>query len=320
MMTTTLLYVRHAEVFNPENVLYGRLPGWHLSDNGRYFARKLADILASSSLAAIYTSPLLRARQTARILARHHTDVAIHARKALIEVGSPSWEGVRYADIPVGKTVYELRRQDGDETIEDVWQRMKQFCDMLRQQHDGQTVLCVSHGDPIKILTAGLRGQPLSVEIARQPDPARCSVTRIDWFEDHDTPTINYTDYFHQERWEKVADLAELTLGINLIRRDRRTILIHRVDETTVFATAAHCPHMRTLLSDGCLSSVTLTCPLHGAQYNVQSGEMTRAPILLEPLTAAHCQINTPLTPVEASHLQTFTVKVENGSVFLRIH
>src|SRR5579872_6137388 len=129
-MATTVLYVRHADVFNPEEVMYGRLPRYRLSDYGRYHAERLADYLAKEPIGAFYTSPLLRARQTASILARRHPGVPVRTSAALAEIRT-SWQGTANRDLPHDKTVYELRRLDSDESIADIWQRMKAFLDRL---------------------------------------------------------------------------------------------------------------------------------------------------------------------------------------------
>jgi broad specificity phosphatase PhoE len=64
--------IRHAQVWNPEGVVYARLPGFHLSDAGRADAAQLAASLAAATIAAVYASPLERAGETAAILAEPH--------------------------------------------------------------------------------------------------------------------------------------------------------------------------------------------------------------------------------------------------------
>jgi broad specificity phosphatase PhoE len=64
--------VRHAQVQNPDGVVYARLPGFHLSESGRADAKALADALASAPLRAVYASPLDRAMETAELLAAPH--------------------------------------------------------------------------------------------------------------------------------------------------------------------------------------------------------------------------------------------------------
>ena len=66
MARTTIHLMRHGEVHNPEGILYGRLPGYHLSELGLQMAVQVADVLSASGhdIAAVITSPLERARET----------------------------------------------------------------------------------------------------------------------------------------------------------------------------------------------------------------------------------------------------------------
>src|SRR6202044_4290106 len=66
---TVVHLLRHGEVHNPEHVLYGRLPGYHLSANGRMMAVAAADFFAGRPVAAVFASPLERAQETAQPVA-----------------------------------------------------------------------------------------------------------------------------------------------------------------------------------------------------------------------------------------------------------
>ena len=72
MQATTIHFVRHGEVHNPDHILYERLPGFHLSDRGRRMAGATARYLAANpqtnTAAAIYSSPLDRTRETAQAI------------------------------------------------------------------------------------------------------------------------------------------------------------------------------------------------------------------------------------------------------------
>ena len=317
-MTTTLLYVRHADVFNPENVMYGRLPRFRLSDYGRYFAEKTAAFLEKEPIAAFYTSPLLRARQTTRILARRHTSTPIHVRAALSEVRT-SWQGTAFRDLPSGKTVYETRQEDKDESIEDVWRRMKALADTLAEQHSGQTVVCVSHGDPIKILSIGLQGRTLDLTIVREPEPARGSVTRLDYTEHGATPTITYTDVVGGPAFQKVASLNDLPPGsLTRIERDHADILLVRTVSGAVHAVSNRCPHMRAHLHEGALEDDIITCPLHGTQFRATNGEVVRPPQCGVSWTASFGEPGRALSPIEAGKLPTYEVRIEGDDVLMR--
>src|ERR1700760_2376286 len=66
--TTVVHLLRHGEGENPKGVIYGRIPGFGLSEDGRMMAKAAADHLAERDVVAIFTSPLERARETAEPL------------------------------------------------------------------------------------------------------------------------------------------------------------------------------------------------------------------------------------------------------------
>src|SRR5918992_3408924 len=86
-MTTTVHLVRHGKVENPAGVIYGRLPGYHLSELGRKQAKAAADRLAASDLKVVWASPLERAQETAAIIAEPH-GVEVVTDERLIESGT----------------------------------------------------------------------------------------------------------------------------------------------------------------------------------------------------------------------------------------
>jgi len=70
MTEKTIVHVmRHGEVYNPEKILYGRLPNYHLSDRGRAQAQAVADWLALRDIVYVVASPLERAQETAEPIA-----------------------------------------------------------------------------------------------------------------------------------------------------------------------------------------------------------------------------------------------------------
>lgn len=177
--TTTILMVRHAEVYNPQRVMYGRLPEFRLSDYGEKQAERTAAFLADWPIAAIYSSPLLRAQQSADKMAAHHPGASRHTSDRLLEIGT-SWEGTPFAQLKPGFTVYENRRVFGDESIADVQARMVAFVEEVRARHPGATIAAVSHGDPITILKVALSGRAVTQAAIRGSDYAGLgSVTEI---------------------------------------------------------------------------------------------------------------------------------------------
>ncbi|MDH6698582.1 histidine phosphatase family protein [Streptomyces sp. MAA16] len=78
---TVVHVMRHGEVANPDGVLYGRLPGYHLSDLGRRMAERVAEHLASRDVTRVVASPLERAQETATPIAKAHgLDLGTDAR------------------------------------------------------------------------------------------------------------------------------------------------------------------------------------------------------------------------------------------------
>lgn len=176
---TTILFVRHTEVENPDGLLYGRLPGFRLSDAGRRHAERVADAIAGRDIAAIYSSPLLRARQTAAIIAARYPGATVHRSALLTEVGS-AWQGAPLRSFASGFSTYHCRKAPSDESLEDIRERMLAFARRAGRRHAGSTVVAVSHGDPITILRVALKGHELTVPAIRGSDYAPLgSITEV---------------------------------------------------------------------------------------------------------------------------------------------
>src|ERR1700722_11692592 len=90
--TTTVHLLRHGEVENPDGVLYGRLPGYHLSAEGRLMALAAADFFAERPVVSLYCSPLERAQETAQPVAER-LGLSIVTDQRLIET-TKHFEGV----------------------------------------------------------------------------------------------------------------------------------------------------------------------------------------------------------------------------------
>ena len=192
---TFILLARHADVFNPGQVLYGRLPRFRLSDQGIGEARRLVSFLSDIRLAAIYTSPQLRARQTAGYIALHHPEVKARVSRLIAEV-LVGWQGMAERELPPGLNYYLTPRSPTDESLDAIFRRFNRFVKRSVARHPGQIVLAVSHGDPIKIVTMGSIGAALEPETFRRYDiPAKASITclRFDG-SSADGPTISYFD------------------------------------------------------------------------------------------------------------------------------
>ncbi|GHE43323.1 phosphoglycerate mutase [Streptosporangium violaceochromogenes] len=164
--TTVVHLLRHGEVHNPANVLYGRLPGYHLSETGRRMAETVAGVLTGRDVTALFSSPLERARETAApIAATFGLEVTLDDR--LIEAEN-IFEGVV---VGRGDGVFRsprhyrylwnpLRPSWGERYI-DVVRRMRSVIDVARDTVRGHEVVLVSHQLPIWIIRLAAEGRRL---------------------------------------------------------------------------------------------------------------------------------------------------------------
>jgi broad specificity phosphatase PhoE len=153
---TLLTFVRHGHVHNPQGVLYGRLPRFHLSERGEEQARWIALVLAEEQIAAVASSPMLRARQTGQAILTCHPGMPLATSRHLNEVLTP-YQGVAEAEADLRDGDFYTGCGPGFEQPADVLARMRRFASRIVRQHPGQQVVAVTHGDPIAffVLWAG---------------------------------------------------------------------------------------------------------------------------------------------------------------------
>ena len=166
MSRTVVHLLRHGEVHNPDRILYGRLPGFGLSDVGAAQAEKVAEHLADRDIVQVVASPLLRAQQTATSIAARH-GLELLTDEGLIEATNV-FEGVR---VSVGdgalrdpRTWPKLRnpfRPSWGEPYQQIADRMLAATYRARDRAAGHEAVCVSHQLPIYTLRRHLAGQRL---------------------------------------------------------------------------------------------------------------------------------------------------------------
>lgn len=198
-LATTILLVRHADVYNPRNVFYGRLPRFRISELGVKQAQFLAGRLTAD---VFYASPMLRARQTARILAG--PEAPVRTVSDLIEVRT-GWMGTPNEQLPARINLYEPPHGAADETMEEIAARVDRALRRLARRHPGSTLCCVSHGDPIVIAHALYKGLPMKLDSIRMSwYPQKCSVTTLR-FGGGGVPEVGYEDVIGKRAPELVA-------------------------------------------------------------------------------------------------------------------
>ena len=185
--TTVVHLVRHGAVENPRDVLYGRLPGFHLSAEGRVMAKAVADSLAGRDITVLRSSPLERALETAEpIAAEFGLDVVVDER--LIEPWN-HFEGMTFG---VGNGA--LRRPDHwrylwnpvrpswGEPYTEVAARMRAAMSDAAAAASGHEAVCVSHQLPIWVARRSFDGRRLWHD-PRRRECALASVTSFTYQE-----------------------------------------------------------------------------------------------------------------------------------------
>ncbi len=165
MPRTTLYLIRHGETaMNVRNIFRGRtdIP---LNDNGLAQARQLAAALADVPLRAVYSSPMIRAQETARPLAEAR-GLAVRPMEEFHNICLGEWEGQAKEDVQTRtpelwqRWVYapETLAIPGGESLADLLARAGAGLRKLAERHAGEAVAVVSHRSVVKAALAAAVG------------------------------------------------------------------------------------------------------------------------------------------------------------------
>jgi broad specificity phosphatase PhoE len=164
--TATIHLVRHGEVDNPRGVLYGRIPGYHLSEAGRMMAKAAADFLVGRDITVLRSSPLERALETAEPIAGE-LSLPVEVDDRLIEPWN-HFEGMRFGvgdgALRQPKHWVHLRnpfRPSWGEPYQEVALRVLAAVGDAARAADGHEAVCVSHQLPIWVARRSVEGRRL---------------------------------------------------------------------------------------------------------------------------------------------------------------
>jgi probable phosphomutase (TIGR03848 family) len=178
---TRLILVRHAVTAHTGPLLSGRMPGIDLSDKGVGQAEAAATRLAKLPIAAIYASPIERTTQTAQCIAAHHA-LDVSPLPGVIEADYGDWTGGKIADLAktdewrVVQVAPSRAQFPGGESIRAMQARMVDALDAIVAAHPHETVVVVSHADPIKSAIAHYTGMHLDLFQRLHVSPASATV------------------------------------------------------------------------------------------------------------------------------------------------
>ncbi len=180
---TVVHLVRHGEVHNPEKILYGRLPGYHLSELGRQMAEVVADYFAGEDVTFVGASPLERAQETAQPIAAAH-DLPIVTDPRLIEAEN-YFQGLQFG-VGDGSLKHPrhwphlrnpLTPSWGEPYVEQA-ARMKAAMAAARDAARGHEAVLVSHQLPVWTTRSAVEGRRLW----HDPRKRQCTLASVTSF------------------------------------------------------------------------------------------------------------------------------------------
>ncbi|SHJ55688.1 Histidine phosphatase superfamily (branch 1) [Tessaracoccus bendigoensis DSM 12906] len=177
---TKVVLIRHGRsTANADGVLAGRAPGVALDETGRAQATKLGRLLARAEIAAAFTSPVQRCRETATLAGFGAATVV----EELSECDYGAWTGARletlrgehvWGDIQTAPSRVSF---PGGESMQEMFARTSGAVRELAGRHaDAETIVVFSHGDPIKAILADAFGMRLDDFQRLHVSPAGVSI------------------------------------------------------------------------------------------------------------------------------------------------
>ena len=190
-MQSVVHLVRHGQVHNPDGILYGRLPGYGLSEIGRAMAQRLGEHFADVPLTHLRCSPLQRAQETMAPIAANHPDLDIVTDERVIEAAN-YFEGTNFGKynekLLLPQNLWQLRnplRPSWGEPYPSIVARVKAaMTEAAQAASDGGQALIVMHELPIWISRLAAEGRSL-VHDPRKRQCRLASVTSFTWIDGH---------------------------------------------------------------------------------------------------------------------------------------
>ena len=179
-----IFIIRHGAVENPSDLLYSRLPGYHLNELGRSQAREAGSFMSKIPLDVIIASSLERAQETAQIITGlnpNHPAIVTDDRVTDADFGEYTG-AISVKEFDNHREHYwqlQLAGQDGMESPQAIADRMYVALTELAERYRDKNILIVSHGDPIAFLLETIQGQALT-PAAEVNYPKKASIFEID--------------------------------------------------------------------------------------------------------------------------------------------
>jgi broad specificity phosphatase PhoE len=216
---TVVHLLRHGEVENPEGILYGRLPGYHLSEDGVLMAKAVAEWLTGRDVMALFSSPMERAQETAAPIAETF-GLTVITDDRLIEAAN-DFEGARFrlegTRFGLGAPALNrpatwvlLRnpfRPSWGEPYRHIAVRMLAAAGAAREAARGHEAVCVSHQVPIWVARRKVEG----VRLWHHPGRRQCALASLTSFtyEEDRLVSVSYRELSPEQRRRQAVGEAD---------------------------------------------------------------------------------------------------------------
>jgi probable phosphoglycerate mutase len=187
-----VLLVRHGKTPTTGKVLPGRAAGLHLSPEGLAQAEGVAERIAALAgpdrpgPTAVYASPLERTAETAKPIARQ-LGLRVRNERGLLECDFGRWTGAQLKALAKKPEWTQVQRWPsgfrfpGGESFLEMQARVTSAISRLVQLHPGETIVAVSHADPIKVAVSAAAGTHL--DLFQRLNISPCSVSALAYSE-----------------------------------------------------------------------------------------------------------------------------------------
>ena len=153
-----------------------------INRKGKEQAKKLRDRLAEEDISKIYSSSMTRAIETAKIVSEPH-NLDIEESEELKEVARAKFEGERFedliAEISNSETEDYLWKPEGGESLEELKERGVKFLNRIKEKHEEERIVIVSHGGTISSILLGILAH--SAKNSYRISQENCSMNRLNW-------------------------------------------------------------------------------------------------------------------------------------------
>ena len=193
-----LFLCRHGQTeHNNKGKVQGQMES-NINEKGKEQAKKLRDRFAEDDISKVYSSSMTRAIETAELVSEPH-NVEIEKIEELKEVARAEFEGERFEDlieeITKSETEDYLWKPEGGESLEELKERGVNFLNSIKEEHEGEKIIAISHGGTISSILLGILEH--SAKNSYRINQENCSINKLTWGADKGWSIHSVNDSSH---------------------------------------------------------------------------------------------------------------------------